>query len=110
MERRQHETDHWCCKNKIVTEIGGKKFEWDKNRQPKCWKCGQFRYMGKNCRKGCPQGQGIKCYSCGKIGHMAKNCRNKGGNMRFRVIMNKEDEETEGDHETKEQDFPEGSE
>ena len=87
-------------------EIGRKKFEWNDKGEPKCYKCGTFGHMGKNCTK--PKNTGVKCYSCGKFGHMAKQCNKKGPRIRS---MTEEGEEEGNDEETKpSQGFSEGSE
>jgi hypothetical protein len=39
---------------------------------PRCYNCGQFRHISKECTK--PRREKGSCYECGKKDHMIKDC------------------------------------
>ena len=88
-------------------EIGRKKYEWSPDGKPKCFKCGQFGHIGRNCTKK-PQAKTFTCYNCGKAGHMSKDCRAP-RKAKIRAITQGEEENNNEETEKKE-DFQEGSE
>lgn len=65
------------CENNIVnnsnnTNINQKREKRtdDNQRSIKCFKCGDFGHMSKECPNG------TRCFNCGQFGHMSKECTN----------------------------------
>ncbi|KXN89216.1 Gag-Pol polyprotein [Leucoagaricus sp. SymC.cos] len=48
-------------------------------RNPKCYSCGKFGYIAKNCpepKNTCaPANTKVQCYNCGKFRHISEYCR-----------------------------------
>lgn len=89
-------------------EIGRTRHIFNDKGEPKCYNCGVFGHIAKDCSKP----KQITCYNCGKNGHIAKECRGKKvkftQKFKIRGIDGNEGEATEGGEEK--QDFPKGSE
>nr|ALS54488.1 gag protein [Simian immunodeficiency virus] len=57
--------------NMVQQGAGGPKGPRGPRGPPKCFNCGKFGHLQRNC----PEPRKSKCFKCGKIGHMAKDCR-----------------------------------
>jgi len=42
-----------------------------RGRGPKCYNCGEFGHISKDCPDA---SQGPKCYNCGNFGHLSRDC------------------------------------
>lgn len=82
-------------------EIGRTRHIFNDKGEPKCYNCGVYGHITKEC----PKPKKTICFNCGKEGHIAKYCRKpKKITVKVRGIDGKEEEEQ------KEEGFSEGSE
>jgi hypothetical protein len=77
---------------------------------PRCYNCGQFRHILKECTK--PQREKGSCYKCGKKDHMIKDClvtKKKGKRPAFpaRCIKKIEEDDTQEEDDTPTDDLEE---
>ena len=59
----------------ISIDIRKAKYNFDKDRKPKCFNCNIYRYMAKDCQKPKKEWDTRKCYKYKKIGYITKDYR-----------------------------------